>query len=202
MHCPLCMIIEYKTENDKNRLLQDTINAICNNLQVKLSMGSDFFKNKFFSSPKFVLFKTTIEDAKNGTNIDDQRTKAREAIDIWDFQVKFHPLSDYVKLLQQILDLFKDNSKRYHVWIKESRGCMLQTIEESQLLRQEHIARRQQKPDDVKSTEPVSSAPEERNTVEVKPVELAPRDITSLLRELQELIHKYIPVPPTSHAAD
>jgi hypothetical protein len=211
------MRIEYKTETDKNRLLQETIDAICNNLTVKIVMNGNFFNNVFLSNAQFDRFKTTILDAKNGTDIDDQRAKAREAIDIWDFKVKYEPLSNYVKLLQQILDLFKDNLKRYHVWIKDNNGCVLQTIEASQLLRQEHFARRpdpsgaqEQKPDDVKSTkpaltkeraEPALSAPKERKTAKVKPVEPASRDVTTLLRELLKLIAEYIPEPSTEHEA-
>jgi hypothetical protein len=252
------MRIEYKTESDKNRLLQETINGICNNLKVTRVMDSNFFKNAFLSTPKFDLFKTTIQDAKNGTNIDDQKSKAREAIDIWDFKVNSEPLSNYLKLLQEILDLFRDKLKVYHVWIKYDDSRVLQTIEESKLLRQEHFTRRpdpsgaqerkpddvnsiesvpsapkkrrgwlepaprapkerksddvkstesvpsapkKQKPDDVKSTEPAPRGSKERKTAEVKSADPASRDVTTLLRELQELIDKYIPAPPISHEA-
>ena len=93
----------YIHEKDKFKLLSTTINYICNNMHV---LGADF--------PQFQIEMTTARRMyERGTRASHDETlkHARMAIDSWNFSEKFRSfenknLSNYVKLLRQIIDLF------------------------------------------------------------------------------------------------
>ena len=124
MHCLSCMITTYTTEDDKNRLLKETINGICNNLNVHDKPGSN---NYYFSGSQFTVFKRKIEEAKKMTTPERKRAKANEAIQDWDWDAgsSWQILIYYVKLLRNILALF-DNDK-HDVWIKAEKSSEIQT---------------------------------------------------------------------------
>jgi len=120
------MRTEYHTEADKNKLLKETIDGICNNLEV---YDKPFSKNKFFSSHKFTVFKRNIKEAKELTTPDRKRAKAAEAIQYWDWNAvsSWLILIYYVKVLKHILALFDDASKMDDVWIKAEKSSDIET---------------------------------------------------------------------------
>jgi hypothetical protein len=140
------MSTEYYTTKDKERLLLETINNICNNLHIPNLSRDVNSKNIFFKRSAFTEFKTIIKKAEVQMNVELQKELAREAIDLWDFQVIFQPLAKYVELLKQILQLFRDFSTVDLVWIKNEKTCVLQT-------------RSPDSSDDVESIESVPIAP-------------------------------------------
>ena len=119
------MTTEYKTEDDKEKLLKTIIGAVCNNLRYndeelekKHSSGSSAYQN--FKAKMLVANHVQIPDAK--------RARAREAMTFWDSRgVRVQNLIDYVMLLQNALELFNDVSKKNDVWIYPHRKNYLQT---------------------------------------------------------------------------
>ena len=126
MHCVSCMSTEYNTEADKNKLLKETIDGICNNLEV---YDKPFSKNKFFSGHQFTVFKRNIEEAKKMTTPDRKRAKAAEAMQYWDSNAgsSWQILIYHVRVLQNILALFEDDEKMDDVWIKAEKSSKIQT---------------------------------------------------------------------------
>jgi hypothetical protein len=120
------MSTEYNTEADKNQLLKETIDGICNNLKVHDKLGSN---NCYFSGSNFTVFKSAIEEAKKMTTPARKRAKAAEAMQYWDWKAgsSWQILIYYVKLLRNILVLFDDDSKMVDVWIKAEKSSEIQT---------------------------------------------------------------------------
>jgi hypothetical protein len=121
------MSTEYNTEADKNQLLKETIDGICNNLDV---YDKPFSGNHYFSGSKFTVFKRKIKEAKTMTTPERKRAKAAEAIQDWDWNAgsSWQILIYYVKLLRNILALFDDASKMDDVWIKAEKSSEIQTM--------------------------------------------------------------------------
>ena len=126
MHCVSCMSTEYNTEADKNKLLKETIDGICNNLNVH---DKPFSNNHYFSGDQFTVFKRNIKEAKELTTPDRKRAKAAEAIQYWDSNAgsSWQILIYHVRVLQNILALFEDDEKMDDVWIKAEKSSKIQT---------------------------------------------------------------------------
>jgi hypothetical protein len=120
------MSTEYHTEADKNKLLKETIDGICNNLNVRDKLGSH---NYYFSGSKFTVFKSKIEEAKKITTPERKREKAAEAIQNWDWKAgsSWQILIYHVRVLQNILALFEDDEKMDDVWIKAEKSSDIET---------------------------------------------------------------------------
>ncbi len=120
------MRTEYHTEADKNKLLKETIDGICNNLNVHDKLGSH---NYYFSGSDFTKFKNNIEEAKKMTTPARKRAKAAEAMQYWDWKAgsSWQILIYYVKVLKHILALFDDASKMDDVWIKAEKSSDIET---------------------------------------------------------------------------
>jgi hypothetical protein len=120
------MSTEYNTEADKNGLLKETIDGICNNLNVH---DIPFSNNHYFSGSNFTVFKSAIEWAKKMTTPSRKRAKAAEAIQYWDWKAgsSWQILIYHVRVLQNILALFEDDEKMDDVWIKAEKSSKIQT---------------------------------------------------------------------------
>jgi len=131
------MSTEYNTEADKNKLLKETIDGICNNLDVHDKPGSN---NYYFRGSKFTVFKSKIEMAKKMTTPERKRAKAAEAIQDWDWNAgsSWQILIYYVKLLRNILVLFDDDMDA--VWIKAEKSSDIETRSVSFNARHAHLS--------------------------------------------------------------
>ena len=163
---------EYKTDDDKYKLLNETIDGVCNNMKVRLDYSVSPSTRKFFWSVNFSKFETLMKAAKEARETDEKISTAVEALQYWDFAVKLRNelLSDYVRLLRDILAKLRDYSQRNDVWRKDDGTCVLYNITQERLLiPHEHIT-----------------------TTPHEPKEPEPVDVTTLLLQLHELSERDI----------
>ena len=122
----------YVSEEDKFKLLSTTINYICNHMTVRLNLADAIETTQYVNSDVFARFQSEMTAAKTTYALEMHdhsrvaaRQHARQAIDSWDFTLKFRSfenqsLSRYVTLLRQIIDLL--NQHLDDVWLLEHDG--------------------------------------------------------------------------------
>jgi hypothetical protein len=128
----------YKSDDDKIKLLKDTINYISNNTN---------------TTDQFRQFKGAIDDVKSVLRFPFDRDKvmrlASEAINLWNFARK-SDLTNHVSLLRQIIDLFKNHPD--DVWIKDEENglhtpCKIEHTPRDEYFRKhEHLTTRPHEP--------------------------------------------------------
>jgi hypothetical protein len=108
------MATEYKTEDDKIKLLKMLIGAVCNNLSAN---DEQLEETGSSGGPRYKRFKEIMLRANfTGVVHSGKRNLAREALTYWD-STGIQMLIDYVELLENTLDLFDNESKKNDVWI-------------------------------------------------------------------------------------
>ena len=116
----------YISDDDKIKLLKDTINYIHNNMRIQLTQNDPHETRTYFAGDKYHQFTSEIENVKGILRFPFNETKvislALSAIKSWDFGLKFVTLVGYdvtnrVSLLREIIDLFQ----KHHdgVWKKD-----------------------------------------------------------------------------------
>ncbi len=133
----------YMSDDDKIRLLKETINYISRNTMAQ-----------------FRQFNGAIDDVKNVLRFPFDRDKvirlASDAIKLWNFALKVG-VTNHVSLLRQIIDLFKNHPD--DVWTKEaedgeSTPCKIEhTPKEVYFTIHEHITTNPHKPFDSSHVE-------------------------------------------------
>lgn len=120
------MATEYRDDFDKHRLLRQTVDAVCNNLDVNLNQVR-YSTRQYFRTPAFQEFKRQMVQAKDTNSIDRKREIARQALPHWDWtvQTQYSRLPHYVTLLRAILDLFDDAVTKDWVWIREADSASI-----------------------------------------------------------------------------
>ena len=116
----------YISDDDKIKLLKDTINYIDNNMRIKLTQQDSTATIRYFTGAEFRQFTSAIGGVKQMLRFPFDETKvlrlASEALKSWNFALQVETLDGRklikrVNLLRQIIDLFQ----RHHddVWKKD-----------------------------------------------------------------------------------
>ena len=144
------MRTEYRTDEQKERLLTTTIDGVYNNLDVRYDYTVRTSVIRYFNSLDFLEFGVHIRTAKVATDTDAKRAAAREALRYWDWKMlssfTLTRLPIYVRLLRDILDIFSDRKRRHDVWIREADSYVLYTTPPERLLPQEHLTTKPHEP--------------------------------------------------------
>jgi hypothetical protein len=122
---------EYTTDDDKNKLLINTINAICNRINEDPSQDGPSLVTQFSQSVDFSRFRRKIMATKKSDDIYEKRKMAFEAMHLWNFRLKFtrtrfEDLSQYVLLLRAILRNFDHHLD--DIWKKDDGAFMLYNL--------------------------------------------------------------------------
>jgi hypothetical protein len=142
------MRTEYRTDEEKEKLLTTTIDGVYNNLEVRYDYTVRTSVIRYFCSQDFVEFGAKIKTAKYATDADAKRAAAREALRYWDWEIVsiFTPIPSYVRLLRDILNIYSDHARRHDVWIRETDSYVLYTTPPERLLPQEHLTTKPHEP--------------------------------------------------------
>lgn len=195
--CVSCMgTTTYVSEEQKFKLLSDIINYICNHMHVRLNPADAIATTEYVNSAAFAQFqfemtaaKTTYALATDDHFRDETIKHARQAIDSWDFTLEFRSfenqrLSNYVKLLRQIIGLLKQHTD--DVWLLEHDGgrgltphYIYNTPRDAHFREHEH-------------TTTTPHAPREAGPIDVESTEAACVCVSALLLELHDLSERDI----------
>jgi hypothetical protein len=131
---------EYTTDGDKNKLLINTINSICNRINEDPSQNGPSLVTQFSQSVDFSRFKRKIMATKKSDDIYEKRTMAFQAMHLWNFGLKFtgtrfELLSQYVLLLRAILRNFDHHL--HDIWRKEDGAFMLYNLTPDRFFKRE-----------------------------------------------------------------
>ena len=180
MRCLSPMVVTtFIDEKSKLKLLNTTINWICNHIDVQLTQNDPFQTRQYFASATFLQFRTAMQAAQMRGDIFQKKDNANTAIKLWNFGLQFtngegHHLSNEVKLLRQIIQYINEHLD--DVWTKEGEDFKLYYTSRDQYYRNyQHV-----------TTKP--HAPREPAPPAAEPTEPAPRDITTLLHKLRDLL--------------
>ncbi len=142
------MRTEYRTDEEKEMLLTQTINGIFNNLDMRLDYIVRISVIRYFCSQVFLEFKAKIKTAQEATDTYAKRAAAREALRYWDWEIvsRYERLPHYVRLLRNIIDIFSDHTRRHDVWMRDDDSYVLYTTPPERLLPQEHFTTKPREP--------------------------------------------------------
>jgi hypothetical protein len=120
------MTTEYKTLDDKIKLLKTFIGAVCNNLRVN---DEELLKTNSSGGPEYEKFKNIMLRANFKIVSDDGKLNlAREAMICWKPEMsQVQMLDDYVSLLKSIIALLYDESTDNDVWIYRHQATQVVT---------------------------------------------------------------------------
>ena len=184
----------YISDDDKIKLLKDTINYIHNNMRIQLTQNDPHETRTYFAGDKYRQFTSEIENVKGILRFPFNETKvislALSAIKSWDFGLKFVTLVGYdvtnrVSLLREIIDLFQNHHD--DVWIKEDGQKIYNRTQREHFMFHPHHAAKAHSP---RAPEPPEEPVESGGEPAEEPVDaeaMASLQLNALLLQLKDL---------------
>ena len=184
----------YISDDDKIKLLRDTVNYIWNNMRVQLTQNDSDATRTYFTSAEFRQFTGAIDDVKQMLRFPFDETKviklASSAIESWNFALKFatregEDFTYHVSLLKQIIDLFKNHHD--DVWTKEDGQKIYNRTQREHFMFHPHHAAKAHSP---RAPEPPEEPVESGGEPAEQPVDaesMASLHLNALLLQLKDL---------------
>jgi hypothetical protein len=148
MQCLTHMITTYISDEDKNRFLTNTINAVYNHLNELPGPYDQNPVRQFFGGEEFSKFKTQIGSAKTATDIEEKKVYARAALDHWQFglftrTLRVSNLLFYVVLLRNVIVEFMEHPD--DVWSRDSETNKIVTVKRDEYFARQNLSHDEQR---------------------------------------------------------